>query len=172
MESVTIEDVCKKDFEGFCDLWNYDKATDDFGFYANSLTQRCFDSFSAGWQASKSNYAVKFDASECETCKHLERLEAVLAHNEAITNLLRSAVRLMRSTGQYSGWQERADEAELLVNQELTSEKILRDLKVKYARDGFIAGRNYGLTPNHKSVMRSVIEESASVYANNFNKVE
>lgn len=59
MESITIEDVCKKDFEVFCDLWNYDKTTDEFGFYANSLTQRCFDSFSAGWQASRKALVVE-----------------------------------------------------------------------------------------------------------------
>lgn len=59
MESVTIEDVCKKDFEVFCDLWNYDKTKDEFGFYANSLTQRCFDSFSAGWRESRKALVVE-----------------------------------------------------------------------------------------------------------------
>lgn len=59
MESVTIEDVCKKDFEVFCDLWGYDKAIDENGFYSCSLTDRLFTSFCAGWQASRKALVVE-----------------------------------------------------------------------------------------------------------------
>lgn len=59
MESITIEDVCKKDFEVFCDLWNYDKTVDENGLYASVTTDRLFTSFCAGWQASRKALVVE-----------------------------------------------------------------------------------------------------------------
>lgn len=59
MESITIEDVCKKDFEVFCDLWNYDKTINENGFYSSSLTDRLFTSFCAGWRDSRKALVVE-----------------------------------------------------------------------------------------------------------------
>lgn len=59
MKSVTNEDVCKKDFEVFCDLWNYDKTIDENGFYSSSLTDRLFTSFCAGWRDSRKALVVE-----------------------------------------------------------------------------------------------------------------
>ncbi len=59
MNTLTIEDVCKKDFELFCDLWNYDKTIDENGFYSCSLTDRLFTSFCAGWRDSRKALIVE-----------------------------------------------------------------------------------------------------------------
>lgn len=59
MKSITIEDVCKKDFEVFCDLWGYDKTIDENGFYSSSLTDRLFTSFCAGWRDSRKALVVE-----------------------------------------------------------------------------------------------------------------
>lgn len=60
----------------------------------------------------------------------LERQNAELvAMTEALSGALEPAVRLMRATGKCSGWHEKADEAELLINQKLTPAQHLRQIQ-------------------------------------------
>ena len=60
----------------------------------------------------------------CYGCKNLaSQLEIMRDQNQAMKDILRDAIGLMRATGVTSGWHQVANVAESLVNSELTTEK-------------------------------------------------
>ena len=64
-----------------------------------------------------------------------EQVLALAAQVDALKEALKPAVRLMRTTGQYSGWHEKADEAESLVNRELTTQQHLAEIRAEAVKD-------------------------------------
>lgn len=77
--------------------------------------------------------------SEATTKQYAEEVDKqnqeLAAQVEVLKEALKPAVRLMRATGQYSGWHEKADEAESLVNRELTTQQHLAEIRAQAVDD-------------------------------------
>lgn len=93
--------------------------------------------------------------------------DAMASTAEALKEALKPAVRLMRTTGQYSGWHEKADEAESLVNRELATQQHLAEIRARAGRDGFFKGVAWILDIDVKDISAMVAEEAANQYAEN-----
>lgn len=54
-----MNDKCKEEFLKHCQLWRYNTEIDEFGFYAESITQRVWDAFQRAWIESRKAIVVK-----------------------------------------------------------------------------------------------------------------
>lgn len=69
------------------------------------------------------DYSEKCE-NTCYGCKSLaSQLEILRDQNQAMKDILRDAIGLMRSTAENSGWHQVAKVAESLVNSKFTTEK-------------------------------------------------
>lgn len=116
--------LIRNQFEEWAESWGWGSEKDSEGYYEDTTTQMAWNAW------------VKQGGRIAE----LEREKAELvAQVEVLKQLAEPAIKLMRATGNSSGWHKKADELELVVNSKLTTQ-CLNQIKAEAGSAGFIAG--------------------------------